>query len=192
MKVIPLLLACAAALLVASTPACTAQPAFPAESGWLMQHYSFEPMSADEQAKLRHAIARCAKVELALHWIRSGKHYRICNDRCWQMVQREQANDWLPYPYAEWVCELPRGAELDAILSKLAAVPQWYSPVFDKQICVNPGASRCIRFLDAKGRELYSERRAYGPWTSCKGEQGERVSLLSFFPDFPTHSRFDE
>ncbi len=188
MKTLPLAL-CAAALLVAPMAACSTPSSPPAGTGWECRHYTFGPMSAEKQAELRRAFAECTRVELAIHWIHGNSQYR-CSDKNWKLVQYPGTPDSPRWPQSEWVRELTPGAELEAIREKLAAVPQWYTPVFDKGVRIQPAAHRCIRFLNAAGKVLYREGHSYGPWTSCAGEQGERVSLISFFPDFPARSCF--
>ncbi len=148
-------------------------------------------MSAEKQAKLRHAIANCAKVEMIIKWL-PGSLYRTCSDKRWRFVERAESIDGYTWTNREWVCTLTKGGELDEILNKLSSVPQWFTPLFDKGILINPGRVLSIRLLDAEGKELYSEGHAYGPWTSCMGEQGERVSFKNFFPEFPARECFEQ
>ncbi len=180
---------CAAALLLVPLASCATSSAPPAGTSWELRHYTFEPMSDAKQAELRRAFDECARVELAFHWVHGNSQYH-CSDKNWKLVQYPDTPDSPHWPRSEWVRELTPGPELEAIRTKLAAVPQWYTPVFDKRVHVHPSAGRCIRFLDAEGKVLYSEWHSYGPWTSCAGEQGERVALISFFPAFPARSSF--
>ncbi len=184
------LLLATAGLLVATLPACATPPAVPSGTSWEVPHFSFEPMSAEKQAELRHAIASCAKVEMTVLWLGSGYKYRTCSDKHWRLTRRTETIGRHTWTRMVWVRTISPGAELDAILARLAAVPQWYTPVFDKSYLYHPSAARGIRLLDANGRELFDDERAHGPWFSCKGEQGERVSFLSFFPDFPARKCF--
>ncbi len=189
MKTIQTLLIAAAALMSIPLTACTTPLSSPAGAGWEVRHFTFEPMSAEKQAKLRHAIANCAKVEMAVSWF-PAKRYRTCSDKRWRPVQRTESYGSSTWTREEWLRILAPGAELDAVLTRLAAVHQWYTPVFDKSATIDPIGSRTIRLLDAEGKVLYEERHDIGPWSSCKGDQGERVSFTDFFPDFPSRKDF--
>ncbi len=182
-------LCAAAALMPLHLTACATPPATPSGTSWVVPHFTFEPMCAEKQTELRHAIANCAKVEMAILWF-PNKLYRTCSDKHWHFVERTQHSAQYSWKQREWVREFKQGAELDAILNKLSAVQQWYIPVFDKSCHVTPGAMLFIRLLDTEGKVLLCEERAYGPWISCMGEQGERVSLSDFFPEFPDRKSF--
>ncbi len=191
MKTIRTLLLTAATALQpgVSLLACATPPSPPTGASWEVRHYTFEPMSSEKQAKLRDAIANCAKVEMAVSWF-PAKRYRTCSDKRWRPVQRKESYGSSTWTREEWLRILSPGAELDAVLTRLAAVHQWYTPVFDKRATIDPIGSRTIRLLDAEGKVLYDERHDIGPWSSCKGDQGERVSFADFFPDFPSRKDF--
>ncbi len=182
MRAFTSLLIAVAALLTIAIPASATPPATPSGASWVVPHFTFEPMSAEKQAELRHAIANCAKVEMSVEWY--DEVYRTCSDKRWHYVERAQHGGQYSWKRREWVREIKRGAELDAILNKLSAVPQWYTPVFDKQVKYTPCAMYSIRLLNAEGKVLLTEEHNFGPWISCMNEQGERVCFSAFFPDF--------
>ncbi len=184
----------ASALLALPLSSCAAAPSTPAtplSESWPPPNFTFEPMAAEKQEKLRHAIENCARVDMAIQWF-GPRRFKKCSDKRWRFVKRTESYDAHMWAHEEWVRTLKRGAELDAILPRLSVVQQWYTPVFDKRLRYQPGALLSIRFLDAEGKELYAEWNSFGPWSSCKGEQGQRVSLLDFFPDYPERSSFSK
>ncbi len=179
-----------AALLPATIPACATPPSTPRGTSWVVPHFTFEPMSAEKQMELRHALANCAKVEMVIQWVPVDKLYRTCSDKRWRPVQSTETVGSYKFTHTEWVRTLSPGAELNAILTRLAAVEQWYTPVFDKSYRYQPSAALGLRILDVNGRELFHEERAHGPWFSCRDEHGERVPFPAFFPDFPARNCF--
>ncbi len=190
MKSFTSLLACAVASFMMTISACATPPATPGGVSWEVPHFSFEPMSAETQAELRRAFAHCARVEMGIEWLNTERLLRSCSDKRWQLVRRIECDGGDIWTRMEWVRTLTKGAELDAILNKLSAVSQWYTPVFDMNVLYHPCASYSIRLLDAEGNVLFSEMKSIGPWFSCKGEHGERVPFPAFFPDFPDLSSF--
>ncbi len=167
MKTIRVLFLAAAALLPLSLNAATASvdAATPPRLAMWQQQFRFKPMEAGKQQQLRHACAACAAVELELH--QNG-----------------------PQGGLLWSRRLSRGEALDAVLARLAAVPQWYEGACRIQTRIPSGYQAQLRFVDAAGRELLELRAVSGnglDWGTlylALSGQGPARNLVDYFP-FP-------
>ncbi len=143
------LLSFLAAALLLPLASCSSTPPAALDEG-----FSYSPVSQREASKLRRAFRHCATLEMLDH--------HDCTT-----------------PATTWRCKVRRGKELDAILARLAAVPQWYDQQYDGP----PWDFFCcdeIRFLDAQGRELLVTSTQTMPF--YRDANGQMRVLLSLLP----------
>ncbi len=117
-------------LLADAAPATDADSTPSALAMW-HRDFRFTPMDAAQLQELRHAVTACQAVELGLLDLGpKGKDGPL------------------------WTRRLTRGEELDAILARLAAVPQWYIGSSRILSRVPRGRVASLRFEDAAGQVL--------------------------------------
>ncbi len=125
----------------------------------------YQPIHEETADKLQRAITECASVELYREWYGNA-----------QIREAKRT--------------LQRGTELDGILAKLGAVPQWYDQCFHFPPCIIPAESSRITFFDAQGNKLWSIDEAW-PGIAYTAEDGTAESIYSFF-SFPEEPLYAE
>ncbi len=152
-----------ALFLPAPVLAAGAAEATPPGFSYMEGDFRLAPMAGAKQQQLREALRACAAVELELH--QNG-----------------------PKGSLLWSRRMTRGEELDAILARLAAVPQWYEGHCRIQARIPTGHQAHIRFVDAAGKSLLELRAVSGTghdWGTlylAQTEKGPARNLVDYFP----------